>query len=222
MARLNRSFANLKLGQFRNALDDATNQGNPSLEKVLFRKARALFELAKYEQSSQVFHTLSTQYPNNKAVLPHIELCAARIEEAQHGNYSWKRIYKQASKADSIVDCATYSDPVTIKPSPGKGRGLFTNHAVPAGGLLLCEKAFGYHDSGIATPSVMLFQLRSKCSYRNGHTHLIRQLVQKLKNNPDSSEDFLSLDHGDYKPSPIRKVDERPIVDTSVPVHPPY
>ena len=223
MVRLNHSFANLKLGRFRNAFNDATNQGNPSLEKALFRKARALFELDKYEQSSEVFHTLSTHYPNNKAARPHIELCAARIEEPKHGNYSWRRMYKQATKTDPTVDCATYSDPVTIKPSPVKGKGLLTTRAVPAGELLLCEKAFGYHYSVVGTPidcpSVVLFQLGSKGSYRNGHTHLI-QLVQNLKHNPDFSEEFLKLHHGDYEPSPIRRVDERPNVDMLVLVRP--
>ncbi|KAH8170139.1 TPR domain protein [Sarocladium implicatum] len=46
-ARLNRSLANLKLGHFEDALADASDQAEPSSEKVLFRSAQALYELRR-------------------------------------------------------------------------------------------------------------------------------------------------------------------------------
>lgn len=128
-------------------------------------------------------------------------------------------MYTQASNPNPIVDCATFSKPVEVRPSIGRGRGLFTTREVSAGELLVCEKAFGYCYAGRDYAASLLntsrlIQLGSQNAYIGGQADLITQLVQKLQLNPESSRAFLDLYHGDYKASTVHEVDGRPVVDT--------
>ncbi|KAH8753102.1 hypothetical protein F5883DRAFT_691147 [Diaporthe sp. PMI_573] len=151
LAYLNRSLANLRLGRPATALADVIKSygtgDSARTEKGLFREASALYELAKYDQCLDRLWALNTAYPDNSA-MPMIHRAQARLEEQQTGKYDFRRMYKQAKATPPLIDCATYTAPVEIRNSPGKGRGLFTTKKVLAGEMLLCEKAFGHLHHG--------------------------------------------------------------------------
>ncbi|CAJ2507834.1 Uu.00g090200.m01.CDS01 [Anthostomella pinea] len=223
LALLNRSLANLRLGRFENALSDATRgtvDKEPSeSEKALFREARALYEMRNYKECMGRLVVLTKEFPGNNAVKPELDRTQARLREQQFGEFSFRRIYQQAKAKSPVIDCATYSGPVEIRPSPGRGRGLFTSAAVAAGDLLGCEKAFAYSYAGDDQPegirnTTLLMDVASKRFTVGGQAHLISQIVQKLLHNPESSKEFLDLHPGKYQAVSTREVDGRPVVDS--------
>jgi hypothetical protein len=221
LARLNRSLANLKLGRFEDALVDASDQPKGSREKSLFRQARALYELRRYEECLSKMEEATRLYPDNVAFAPELKRARDRVMESKTGNFPFAQMYKQASKPIPLITCATFSTPVEVRDSPGRGRGLFATRNVKAGEMLLCEKAFAYRfadpESTNPTDSThFLMQVGSKVAYMGSQTQLIVDIVQKLQHNPVSSRAFLDLHPGDYEPVMVDEVDGRPVVDTWV------
>ncbi|KAF5619109.1 TPR domain protein [Fusarium tjaetaba] len=219
LAFLNRSLANLNMDRPKQALLDAeraTNPGMPS-EKCLFRKARALYELGDYQQSLEVLETLTQSFPENKAASYEKDRLSERLNEQRTGEYKFRQMYKQAEKTPPLIDCATFSAPVEIRQSPGRGKGLFTTKAVSAGELLLCEKAFSYSFAGDeqSTKQIkILMNLATKRMVMGGPARLLSLVVQKLFHNSSLSAEFGDLHHADYQKATVSETDGTPVVDS--------
>lgn len=212
LAYLNRSLVNLRLGRPATALADATKSyGTDSLavtEKGLLREASALYDLAKYDQSFNKLQTLRAKYPTNDSAMAMIDRVQARLKEQQMGQYDFRRMYKQAKATPPLIDCATYTAPVEIGESPGKGRGVFTTRKVLAGEILICEKAFGYIYAGKDHP-------RSRAMTKGDVSMgLLTQIVQRLLHNVEDVRLFSQLYHGDYDTVGVFEVDGKPVVNS--------
>lgn len=137
-----------------------------------------------------------------------IDRVLARLKEQQTGQYDFLSMHIQAETTPPLIDCATYTSPVEIRDSPGKGRGLFTTRKVLAGDLLICEKAFGYvyggkdHSSGVAMTDKELSQ------------SLRAQIVQRLFHSIEDVRLFSHLHHGDFDAVGVYEVDGSPVVDS--------
>ncbi|KAK7751216.1 hypothetical protein SLS62_006902 [Diatrype stigma] len=221
LAHLNRSLAQLKLGRPEKALEDACKGGvsGQAPEKALFREARALYALGKFDLSLEKFQALVECHPHNKDAWAEINRVRERRREQQTGDYVFTKMYQQAEATPPLIDCATYIGPVAVRPSPGRGRGLFTTKPVKAGELLLCEKAFAYSYAGNENPisrnnTRILMNLGTKRISMGGQAYLIAQIVQKLYHNPESSALFTELHHGDYRTATLPEIDGKPIVDS--------
>lgn len=157
--------------------------------------------------------------PKNTEAWAEIKRVKQRLHEEETGSYQFDDMYKQAEATPPVVDCATYTGPVGVRCSPGRGKGLFTTRSVKAGELLLCEKAFAYSYAGDDSPTgrsniTILMNLSTETMCVGGQAHLITQVVQKLFNDPANADNFTSLYHGDYTPVKISDVDGAPVVDT--------
>ncbi|KAG5752170.1 hypothetical protein H9Q70_005179 [Fusarium xylarioides] len=219
LAFLNRSFANLNMDRPKQALLDAEKATNPAMpsEKSLFRKARALYELGDYQQSLEMLERLTQSFPENKAASSEKDRLNERLNEQQTGEYKFKQMYKQAEKTPPLIDCATFSAPVEIRESPGRGKGLFTTKAVSAGELLLCEKAFSYSFAGdeqSTKQTKVLMNLATKRIIMGGQASLLTLIVQKLYHNSSLSAEFGDLHHGDYQKATVLETDGTPVVDS--------
>ncbi|OIW27209.1 SET domain-containing protein [Coniochaeta ligniaria NRRL 30616] len=225
LAYLNRSLANLRLGRPAKALTDAIKSrschNGPSSEKALFREATALYQLAKFEECLEKLEVLTTAYPSSASgqeANAMVSRVKTRLHEQQTGEYNFDQMYRQAKATPPLIDCATYSAPVEVRESPGRGRGLFTTRKVAASELLLCEKAFGYSsvadDQKYVTGPTLLIDLDSKKALIGGQASLLRQLVQKLYHDPEAAQSFTKLHAGEYGPVTVTEVDGRQVVDT--------
>lgn len=130
-------------------------------------------------------------------------------------------MYSQAEATPPIIDGATYVGSVAVRPSPGRGRGLFTTKPVKAGELLLCEKAFAYSYASKETPASrcntgILVNMNTDRVIMGGQETLLGRIVQKLYHNPETAAQFRVLHHGDYQPVTPLEVDGIPIVDRLV------
>lgn len=220
LAHLNRSLANLKFGRPEKALEDACKGGTSgqASEKGLFREARALYALGKFDLSLEKLQALVERYPHNKDARSEMNRVRERLREQQTGDYVFTKMYKQAEATPPLIDCATYVGPVAVRPSPGRGRGLFTTKPVKAGELLFCEKAFAYSYAGNENPisrnnTRILMNLGTKRISMGGQAYLITQIVQKLYHNPESSASFTELHRGDYHTAGLLEIEGKPIVD---------
>ncbi|KAJ3535514.1 hypothetical protein NM208_g7101 [Fusarium decemcellulare] len=218
-AFLNRSLASLRLGRPEKALSDAfqgTDSQLPS-ERALFREARALYETGDFERCLEKLQELSVSYPENKAASPELHRVKARLKEQQNGEYSFRNMYKQAKMSPPVIDCATFSRPVEIRQSPGRGRGLFTTRPVSAGELLLCEKAFAYGwagDDGSTKNINILMNLVTKRMVMGGQALLLNEIIQKLYHGSQLGREFEDLHHADYQKVVVSECDGAPVVDS--------
>jgi hypothetical protein len=119
------------------------------------------------------------------------------------------------------LDHATFTGPVVVKLSPGRGRGLFTTKAVKPGELLLCEKAFAYCYAGsseeiskASSKIKLLVNIHTNQMTMGTQSDLITAIVQKLWRNPSLLSDFTTLHHGSYEPVCVTEVDGQPVIDT--------
>ena len=143
--RLNRALAYLKDGAFDAALEDTGYIASPSNapEKALCGAGQALYGLERFSECQEALTLLTKKYPGNVDAVKELARVRRRVEEQQSGRYDFKAIYDEASKLrPPHLDHATFIGPVEIRPSVGRGRGLFTTKAVKAGELILYEKAF--------------------------------------------------------------------------------
>ncbi|KAF4414931.1 TPR domain [Fusarium acutatum] len=207
--------------QPRQALLDAEKAINPAIpsEKSLFRKARALYELGDYQHSLEMLENLTQSFPGNKAASSEKHRINERLNEQRTGEYKFKQIYKQAEKSPPFINCTTFSAPVEIRESPGRGKGLFTTKAVSAGELLLCEKAFSYSFAGdeqSTKQTKILMNLATKRMVMGGQARLLTLIVQKLYHNSSLSAEFEDLHHADYQKTTVLETDRTPVVDSSV------
>lgn len=173
--------------------------------------------MGDFEQCLTKLQALAKSYPQNKAAGPEIQRVNARLDEQLKGEYSVNHMYKQAEQMPPLIDCATFSQLVEVRDSPGRGRGLFTTRPVSAGDLLLCEKAFAYgfvDGSKSASRTHVLMNLTTNKITVGGQALLLPQIVQKLLHNPQSSAPFKDLYHGDYEQVSVSECDGAPVVDT--------
>lgn len=216
LAYLNRSYANLRLQRPEKALSDALRSSDatsPS-EKGIFREARALYELGEFETALNKLQKLVESYPGNIAAATEMERAKARLREQQTGSYDFRRMYQQAEKTPPLIDCATFSSPVEVRDSPGKGRGVYTTMPVSAGQLLLCEKALGYRCAEHGSGYNLLMDVKTKKLDPQERLRLVAQLVQKLYHGYRHSHEFKKLYCGDYTTTPVSEVDGIPVVDS--------
>ncbi|KAJ0304360.1 hypothetical protein Brms1b_011258 [Colletotrichum noveboracense] len=220
-ALLSRSLANLRLGRPEKALADAlrARHGDEPTEKGLFREAKALYGMHQFSLCLEKLQQVVGLNRNNKDAKTETERATCRIREQHTGEYMWKQMQKQARTTPPLIDCATFSAPVEVRPSRGRGKGLFTTKTVKAGDLLLCEKAFAYsyatEDDAVGRQNVkILMNLGTMKMAVGGQANLITKIVQKLYHNPQMASGFVELHRGNYRvaePVPA----EEPSVDTN-------
>lgn len=215
---MNRSLTNLRLGRPAKALSDARRGSNLSApsEKGFFREARALYELGYFDLSLKSLESLTNSFPENKAAKAEMRRVEARLREQRTGAYSFRQMYRQALQIPPLIDCATFSAPVEIRSSPGRGNGLFTTTPVSAGQLLVCEKAFGYCYAGDDHPETMtlLINMATKKGVVGGQARLLTQLMQKMYNDPQAWTLYHQLHHGDHTVPAVSEVDGHPVIDS--------
>lgn len=175
-----------------------------------------MYELRKFDACLKVLQDVKNTFPLNDATERMIDRIGARIREQEYGEYSFSWMHKQARNTPPLIDCATYSAPVEIRASPGRGRGMFTTRKVSAGELLVCEKAIGYAyvDKDHSERMTVLMNVATKAMTVGGQAELLSQLVQKLYHDPEAARAFGEMYHGDHEKTAFSEVDGRPVVDT--------
>lgn len=213
----------MKLGRPAEALKDAElsmklADDTTTSEKGLFRAARALYELGHFARCREALQSLLARWPENTAAGTELQRAEARVREQETGVYAFRQMYKQARATPPLIDCATFSAPVQISASPGRGSGLFTTVPVSAGQLLVCEKAFAYEYAGDDKPGSMslMINMSTKRSVMGGQVQVLHQIIQKVFHDPQALDLVHELHRGDDSLPAVSESDGNPVIDSYV------
>jgi tetratricopeptide (TPR) repeat protein len=216
-----RAYANLTCERFQNAKDDAlaSCSGGEQDARSYYTAGKAAYALREYSKSKEYFEKALRVSPNDLRCGKDLLEALARIDEEQNGIYDFEKMSLSVTDQHIYLDHADYSAETKIGDTEHAGRGLFATQDLPAGGLVLCEKAFCLPDvySGDEPNDMVLYNFNNNSrTQKPAQTALFLQLVQKLYNNPHLAPQYFDLDGGKY----IRAgkegtlVDGVPVIDT--------
>jgi tetratricopeptide (TPR) repeat protein len=219
----NRAHVNLQLQRMDEAkldglaavtnIDDARYKDLDS--KAYFRAACAAYNLGQWQEAKTLFEKQQSLAPADKDAAANLEKLKKRFSESESGEYDFDKIRAGLSKLRPRVDAADYEGPTERKESKGHGFGLFATKDMPAGAVILCEKALAIVWSHEADGWTAL-----TVDARDGQTRvqpvgLTKNLVAKLTANPSLIAKATSLfgDHAGLGTQVLIK-DGAPVIDT--------
>lgn len=219
----NRAYVNLLLNHFDEAISDAkasltgkSDQKSKDLDsKAHYRAGSAAYGLGQYEQAKTFFESQLKLSPNDKDATIYLKRIELRFREQQAGTYNWKKLKAGLSQARPHADAASFVSNIKVENSAGRGRGMFVTRDIPAGELVMCDKALSVvwgHDKDALT--AMTYDVRDD-KIRVQPVGLSKATVQKLLGNSSQIERVMDL-FGDYEGDgkKIFRNEDGPIVDT--------
>ncbi|KAI1647411.1 SET domain-containing protein [Daldinia loculata] len=219
----NRAHVNLLLTQLDEAKSDAKaaligkdDERSKDLDsKAYFRAGSAAYNLGEYEEAKGFFEEQLKLTPDNKTAAAYLKNIEVRFREQNTGAYNFKKIKANLSRARPRIDAASFLSNTKVEESKGRGRGLFATRDIPAGEIIICEKAFCVvwgHEKQAMT--AMTYDVRDD-RIRVSPVGLSKAIVQKLLSNPSQIEKVMDL-YGDYQGdgSNVSKTGDGPVVDT--------
>lgn len=219
----NRAYVNLLLCQYDDAIADAKesltgreDQKSKDLDsKAYFRAGSAAYALGKYEEAKSFFEAQLKLAPADRDASIYLKRIELRFREQKDGSYNWQKLRAGLSKSRPHADAASFISNVEIKDSAGRGRGMFATRNIPAGEVVMCDKAFVAvwgHDKDALT--AMTYDARDD-RIRVQPLGLSKAIVQKLRGNSSQIERLMDL-FGDWTGdgNKIFHNDEGAIIDT--------
>ncbi|GKT66315.1 TPR domain protein [Colletotrichum tofieldiae] len=216
----NRAYVNLLLNRLDEAVFDAKaalsgqndNQSSKDLDaKAYFRAGCAAYQQGEYKEARSFFEKQSRLRPDDKSSSVQLERVSSRIHEKETGVYNLRRMKAGLSQISQLVDAANFTRKTEVKDSKGRGRGLFATEDIPAGEIVICEKAFTFE----STPNTAITYDARDGRIRVSPIGLIASTTQKLLDNPSQIDKVMDL-YGDYQGDggvKVSRTDEGPIVD---------
>lgn len=197
-----RAGTNLALGKFDDAKADALASltGASADWKSYVIAGRAAYGLRDYQTSHDHLQRALDLNPGASSVKRELERCEARLGEASHGEYDFRKMYEALSPRSVHVDCASFTSRTQIADSKLHGRGLFAREKIKAGELVFCEKSL-----------IMPNQYEPSRASAALYAMMVRQLIE----NPTLAASILRLDGGSHARTGQEGtiVDGAPVVD---------
>lgn len=202
----NRAYVNLLLGRLDEVKTDAhasltgrDDQKSKELDsKAYYRAGSAAYNQNHWQEAKSLFQEQQKLTPEDKDAKVQLKKIEARLREEETGFYDLMKIRTSLSKARSRVEAGNFTKNTQIKDSPGKGRGLYATRDIPAGEIVMCEKAFcvvwGHEED---TLTAMTYDIRDD-RIRVAPVGLAKALVQKCLNQPSQTKRLMEL-FGDYQ-----------------------
>lgn len=222
----NRAHINLLLNRLDAAKTDAlsslTGKSAPDKEslaldsKAYYRAGCAAYNLGEYEEARAMFSRRLRLTPEVGDAA--VKMTNQRIHERDTGGYNLPKIRAAAALSRvREIDAASFVNKTCVQESPGRGRGLFAVCDMPAGGLVLCEKAFcvAWGAGKASSATAVTYDVRDG-RIRLSPVGLVRMVVEKLRGTPSYIDRVLEL-YGDYRGDARsrgeRLDDNNPVVD---------
>ncbi|KXS97915.1 hypothetical protein AC578_4372 [Pseudocercospora eumusae] len=137
------------------------------------------------------------------------------VEELDLKSYDFDKIATGLSKAQPRVDIGSYLRRVEVRPSPGRGRGLFATEKVKMGDIILVEKAtFVTYNHEPQAYSAIKFDIARNMITEDTRGAPYKDLARYLLKNSEARTKVLKLHSGSIKPpSTSELVDGKPVID---------
>jgi hypothetical protein len=206
----NRAHVNLLLDRLDGGKSDALasltglpGQKHRELDgKAYLRAGTAAYQSGDFQEAKHLFEEQQRLLPGEKEAAARIRKTEQRLKERETGCYDFKKLKASlllsSSRHGARVDAASFTRNVEIKPSPGKGRGLFATRGMEAGEVIMAEKSFCivWANEEEALTS-MTYDFRDD-RIRVFPAGLCKAVVRRLIDNPSQVSKFLDL-YGDYR-----------------------
>lgn len=218
----NRSFVQLKLGQFEGAVADAVaslSDQTPDKRKdakSYIRAGQASYALGKYDAAamySQKLLDLPGDHPDAVKLLSRTQV---RLYEQTSGIYDIAAIKSNVSGKKPRVDAADFLSNTAVRSSVhSSGRGLFATRNLEAGDLVLAETAFAsVWDREKTNVMAMKWDARFPKLFSEQEVGLWKVVLQQVRNNPVAGGRLLELPgNHNVLGSHVVEVDGMQIVD---------
>ncbi len=191
------------------------------LEEWLYRPALFLYHMGRFDECQSRLAELLTHYPESKPGQELLLRARRRLHEQMTGQYDFLAMYQQLERGEKELDIATYTGPLVVGQSEGRGRGLFTAEAVKAGQLLSCEKAAVYCRApveGMSSKDRMYLYVvafpHEFMSLPGAKAELATQAVQKILRKSSAASSILESYSGAYEHAKVTEpIDGQCVVD---------
>ncbi|KAH9908013.1 tetratricopeptide [Xylariomycetidae sp. FL2044] len=218
----NRAHVNLALGRFDEAESDGLaavtkldDENHKSLDaKAYYRAGSAAYSLGQFESAKGFFEEQSKLMPGDELANVSLKRAKVRLKEQESGSYNFQKIRAAMLMGRPRVDAATFSRNVTVKDSPGRGRGLFATKDMKPGDIVLCEKAFTVvwgHEDNVLT--ALTYDTRDD-RIRVFPVGLVQAIVQKLRDNPSQVTNVMGLYSDHHTMDEPITADDETVIDT--------
>ncbi|EJD07405.1 uncharacterized protein FOMMEDRAFT_100608 [Fomitiporia mediterranea MF3/22] len=195
---LNRSQSHLLLGSYAKAVADAEEiinaPGDQPNEKALFRGARALYALSRYDKAQTFLEQLTSAFPQNKDAKVLLAKTEIRLAEQQFGKYDWVLLISEARNPTPRAEAADYMGPIGLC-----DKGFLTaKNDIKAGELLLCHKAVAvlYPPEMKDEKSMLIYDTVKGTLGRGEGLKLTQKVVDRVSHDPTLRESVYSLAKG--------------------------
>lgn len=198
----NRCAAYLALQKYELGLADAESvlSADNTHIKCLFRKAKALFGLAKYRDALKFLNSLSQDTlpsTHKEIIVDLIVKSKLLIAQSETGDYPWVHIFQ-----NQFDELAEFVGPVIVKHTRAKGRGLFATDVIKAGQLIMASKAFAHVTVNVSSGFFLNMRWNQndgrKSLYSQAQTQLVTEIAHILKENPEKCREVYNLYAGPH------------------------
>ncbi|PNS14466.1 hypothetical protein CAC42_3752 [Sphaceloma murrayae] len=203
----NRAHLNLLLHRHSEAYSDAlsalisgTDARSISLDtKSHLRAGLASYNLGHWTRAESHFQKILALDPSHTEAPTYLRTIQARISESTSPTpqHNIPKINSRLSPARPRVEAGTFSAPLSVRPSPLGGQGLFATRAIAKDEVVLIEKAFHVAFSGEGAWTAMTHDARDG-RMRAHPAGLTQGVVRKLRDNPDLVPRVMDM-FGDYR-----------------------
>ena len=168
--------------------------GDQPNEKALFRAARGLYELARYEEAQRYLDQLAVAFPQNRDAKSILAKTKQRRAEQQYGKYDWAALIGEARKSAPRLEIADHLGSVRLSE---KGY-LVAKSDIRSGELLLCTKAIDVlYPADLAKERLTLvYDVTEDVLSRGEGWRLTRRISGRITQNPESANNVYSLLNG--------------------------
>ncbi|KAL5513043.1 hypothetical protein ACEPAH_3441 [Sanghuangporus vaninii] len=218
---LNRAQSYLLLGSYDDAAIDAEEiikvSGDQPSEKALFRAARALYELGRYEEARKHLEQLVNVFSQNRDAKSILTKTRQRLAEQQFGKYDWASLISEARKSVPRLGIADYMGLVRLSDNGH----IVANSDIKSGDLLLCSKAVEvlYPADLAKEKRTLVYDVTRDVLTQGEGWNLTQRIATKIARNLTSGDSVYSLLKGleVYESNALAKqsltADRRVIVD---------
>jgi len=211
-----RALAYFKLGRHHLAIEDLTvcRTEQPDSFIVALKMAKSLYSIGRYQRAKQVLEGAVPADWVEKAQFNYLhKRILARLKECNHGSFNFKTLAKAVNLESFDVDAADYTVPITLIGDHENPDGLCANQQIPAGGLVLCEKALSmFLSSETGNCEAPLVEMDVTTGPRVAPAALLQDVIQKCLHDTIYHEAILKLRYKHYN----RSGNENKIVDGMV------
>jgi tetratricopeptide (TPR) repeat protein len=200
----NRAHVALLTGRYEQAKADSLASVSKSINvdsesligKAYFRAGCATYRLGQFHDALGFFSEQRRITPDDKDAHLYLRRIAMRTREQETGEYNLPKLRNGHRNVGDYVDAANYTKMTVVQESAGRGRGLFAVRDLPAGSLVLCEKAFCVAQERNGQLNTALVYNTRDHQLRVSSVGLVRKLATKLALNPGCIGKVLCLERG--------------------------